>query len=144
MIAVCVLIFTANSCDKAKSGELQKTLKTTKTYDGKEVELTGKLGVGSKVRHTEGMPFEAVLEVGIGDNVGVVGIPLNYGKVSNGIEINSKEDGSFEDVNVHFYDKDGKEITSKNAKVKGTVKYLSTEANDFSYVLENVNLEQIK
>jgi hypothetical protein len=145
--------FFLTSCGETmKSAELAKTLKTSNTYDGKQVEFVGTTSLFHDLRLADDSTLPIGFTVGMGTDIEVIGFPLHFGKTKNSIFINTKPDGTFESSDVTLYDLSGKTISpSSKIKVKGTVHYTvgnsknaSKSINQFSYTLSDISIEAYK
>ncbi len=127
MVSV-MLLLTACSSKSIKIGE---ELEKSYQYDGKTIELHGKISTSLAFIHgsTVSMGLRVYNDYGIIEtgSTNITGITFNYGEGKNSIIINTPEGEShFQDKDVVIYDKDGNKLTtSDKIKITGLVTYTS-------------------
>lgn len=145
-------IFFTSCGETMKSAELAKTLKTSNTYDGKQIELVGKIDLYHELNIEADSTLSVGLRTGMGDNIEIIGFHLRFGKTKNSIFIITKADGTYDKGDISIYDNTGAELkTETEVKVKGTVHYTPENPNSkihstnkFAYTISDITIEKNK
>lgn len=137
-----ICLFVLFACSENKSAELIKQINTTKTYDGKKVELEGRISVGSSLQVKSDNTVTITFQSSESDGTPQL-IPLNLknGEKKHGIIVNANPDGTFDNSQVKIYDDNGKELgPGSKAKLTATVHYADSDQGEITPIFEDVKL----